>query len=105
MFSSVVGNSGIVTSGSMAQPSQSGAIYWDGSSKQFAIVDSYGNKNPCYAQVQSVMLDPSILKVVDWASKKMEEEKELADLCKLHPGLNDAKEKFDVMLALVRQAA
>jgi len=40
---------------------------------------------------------------IDWAIQKQKEERQLAELCKKHPGLADVKEKFDVMLALVRE--
>lgn len=103
MFSSVIGIGGIVTNGSASSPSQSGAVYWDGNNRAFAIIDNYGNKNQVYPQMTSVGLDATSINAIAWVTKKMQEEKELEELCKLHPGLKDVKEKFDIMLALVRQ--
>lgn len=40
---------------------------------------------------------------LEWASKKMIEEKQLDELAKEHPGIKDLKEKLDIMIALVRQ--
>lgn len=38
-----------------------------------------------------------------WARKKMEEEKELAELMAKHPGLKELKDKFEMMKALCQE--
>ena len=102
MFSSIVGVGGITANGALS-PSQSGALYWDGTNRSMAIIDSVGNKNNVYPQMTTVGLDATTMNAITWVTKKMQEENEIKALCELHPGLKDLKEKFEVMLALVRQ--
>jgi hypothetical protein len=51
----------------------------------------------------SINLTSQAESAIWWAMEKQKEERQLSELCKKHPGLADAKEKFDVMLALVRE--
>lgn len=104
MFNSTFGAGGVIVSGSAMQPAQSGALYWDSNQRAMLIVDGCGNKTSVYPQMQSISLEPRITTVIEWASQKMIEEAELKTLCDQHPGLKDVKEKFDVMLALVRKS-
>jgi len=39
--------------------------------------------------------------VIDWARKKMQEEKKLNKLCEKHPSLKNARDKFETIKALV----
>jgi hypothetical protein len=51
----------------------------------------------------NVELTPEGQSAIDWAIKKQKEETELEVLLDKHPGLKQAKEQFDIMLALVRE--
>ena len=56
------------------------------------------NMNSSYA---TVSLDPESQVLLAWARRKMLEEQDLPLLMEKHPGLKDAKDRFEVMLALV----
>ncbi len=40
---------------------------------------------------------------IEWANKKMQEEKKLEELMANHPGLREAYDKFEIMKALVNE--
>ena len=61
---------------------------------------SWLNMNSSYA---TVSLDPESQVLLDWARRKMVEEQDLPSLMEKHPGLKDAKDRFEVMLALVKE--
>jgi hypothetical protein len=50
--------------------------------------------NTSYA---TVGLSPTTEEVIDWARRKMQEEKDLHERMKQHPGLKDAFETFRIM--------
>ena len=41
--------------------------------------------------------------IMQWAAKKMEEEKRILALAEQYPAVKDAKEQLDIILALVKQ--
>jgi hypothetical protein len=43
--------------------------------------------------------------LLDWAKKKRDQEKRIEDLVEKHPGIQDLKEKLDIMVALVDKDA
>lgn len=49
----------------------------------------------------SVELDPNAQQILDWAKKKMEEERNLDELCKKYPGLERARSNFELFKQLV----
>lgn len=80
-------------------PSVSGQVYWNGSTKEFEI--SY---NGGYVRIDpniELRSDPKLSEVIDWAEKKMEEDKKIDELCKQFPALKNAKEKYEIILKLV----
>jgi hypothetical protein len=40
--------------------------------------------------------------ILDWAKKKMAEEKQINDLCEKYPGLGKARDNYEVFLKLVQ---
>lgn len=56
------------------------------------------NMNSSYA---TVSLDPESQVLLDWARRKMIQERNLPSLMEKYPGLKDAKDRYEVMLALV----
>jgi hypothetical protein len=54
--------------------------------------------NSSYA---TVSLDPELQVLLDWGRRKMIQEQDLQSLMEKYPGLKDAKEHYDIMLALV----
>ena len=57
---------------------------------------------PLPSQSIIIGLDKRTTDLLQWVEKKIAEEKEISDLCATHPGLKDSKEKYDIMLALVK---
>ena len=58
----------------------------------------------CWMQVGTsvdVQLPIETQEVIDQARKKMQEEKKLNKLCEKHPGLKNARDKFETIKALV----
>lgn len=51
----------------------------------------------------TISLSPHAEEVLSWASRKMIEERELEDLCNKNPALKDAKNAYEMMLALVKE--
>jgi len=58
------------------------------------------NMNSSYA---TVSLDPESQVLLAWARRKMLEEQDLQSLMEKHPGLKDTKDRYEVMLALVKE--
>jgi hypothetical protein len=52
----------------------------------------------------SVSLNGSAQAAVNWAMKKQQEEQELAELCKQHPGVAEAYERLQILKALTKSA-
>ena len=48
-------------------------------------------------------LSDEVRHVLNWARAKMAEENNIKALMDKHPGLKDSKERFEIMLALVRE--
>ena len=84
------------------QPATSGQVRWNGSSKQFEVCD---NQNGMWYKIDNTVElrnDPQLAEVIDWAKKKMEEEKKLDKLMSEYPSLKTAKEQFEIVLKLVQ---
>jgi hypothetical protein len=103
MITQSFGVNGIAVNGGVNRPAASGAMYWDNNNNCVKIVDNFGNATSVYTSMQNVGLDGHTQEAVNWAWKKMDEERKIAALMEKHPGLKDLKEKFEVMLALVKQ--
>ena len=50
----------------------------------------------------SVGLTPDAEHAIDWARKKMDEERRIDELCEKFPGLKKAKDNYELMLNLVK---
>lgn len=105
MFNSIQSGAGLVlTSNQQPLPHTSGAMYWDGASKSFNIIDGFGFKNSISTQPVTVSLDAWAQVAINWAHEKIAEERQLNELCAKHPGLKDVKEKYELMLALIKES-
>jgi hypothetical protein len=50
-----------------------------------------------------IELDDEVRNIINWArNRKMQDEK-LSELCQQHPGLHEARERFEIMLQLVKK--
>jgi hypothetical protein len=58
----------------------------------------------CWMAINSsvdIQLPDGTQNVLQWARKKMAEEQKLKELCEKYPGLKQAKEKYEIIKALV----
>lgn len=89
-----IGNNGY------ASNAPAGHVWWDTTTQCLKVSDG-SNGIPIQPQ-STIGLSPMADEAIEWAQRKMQEEQELEELMKKHPGLKDAKQQFDVMLALVK---
>ena len=85
-----------------------GIMRWNSSTQcREVMMDGSGISWTPFPQVNAAalpaQLDPTATMLLDWCQQKMNEEKELAALCEKHPGLKETKEKYEIMLALVKE--
>ena len=71
-----------------------GMIRISGSDMQVFDGNNWMTLSTSYA---TVALAPTTEEAIDWAKRKMQEEKDLHDRMKRHPGLKDAYEAFRIM--------
>ena len=55
------------------------------------------------SSIANIQLTPEAERILDWARQKMDEEQQLQERLKRHPGLKDAYEKFKIMDALTME--
>lgn len=103
MFNKIASGPGIATLYNTTAPSMSGAVYWDGLSQQTKIIDSCGLAVVINPPTHLIQLDAETQSLLLWVMVKMSEEAKLKDLMEKYPGLKDLNEKFEMMLALVKQ--
>lgn len=82
---------------------ESGPLRWNGNTQQIEVMTQYGYSPLTLSNGAATILCGPIDTVVAWALQKMQEEARLDKLLAEHPGLKDVKEKYEVMLALVRK--
>jgi len=84
-------------------PAQSGQVRWNGNYKQFEVCDN--NSGGWYKIDNSVELscDEQTKDVLEWAKKKMIEDKRIEKLAKEYPAVRDAKEQLDIVIKLVQE--
>ena len=109
MIKGLRGDQGITVSGgdtsvlyinqNTANP-MTGMIRFWGTDTQVFDGTSWLNMNSSYA---TVSLDQELQALLDWGRRKMIQEQDLQSLMEKHPGLKDAKDRYEVMLALVQE--
>ena len=84
----------------MSQNSLCGQVRWNPMSQVLEIYNgcSWYSMNSS----ASLGLTHDAEAAINWAINKQQEERELEELCKKHPGLNEAHEAFKIMLALTK---
>ena len=80
-----------------SQPMVSGAVQWNGATQRLEV--STGSSWMPLNTTVNISTNQEVLNVLDWAQKKMFEEKELEELANTSPAINDLvnqiKEKKD----------
>lgn len=103
MIKTVVGTGSVVSStiGNGSYVPDSGVVRFNAQSRSLEVLQSSGNWLPLNTDSVNINLSSAAEAAIAWALNQMSREAELAELCAQHPGLKDAKEKFDIMKALV----
>lgn len=68
-------------------PSYTGTVQWNGTMKKFQVSNGSG-----WTDIDNTVtynVDTKLLQIMEWAEKKMREEKELEQLAKNYPAIND----------------
>lgn len=89
------------TDNTYSLPSHTGTVQWNGGLKRFQVSNGGGwtdIDNNVYFNI-----DPKLSEIFEWAKNKMEQEKKINDLAQKYPALKDAKEKLDMLVALIKE--
>lgn len=81
-------------------PSYTGTVQWNGTMKKFQVSNGVG-----WTDIDNYVtynVDSKLQDVVQWAWTKMQEEKEMQAMLDKHPALRDAKDKYDIVYALIK---
>lgn len=83
-------------------PATSGQVRWNGNNKEFEVCDN--NSGNWYRINPEIELrnDDQLAEVIEWAKRKIMEEKRIEELAKKYPAVKDAKERLDIIVALVQ---
>jgi hypothetical protein len=83
--------------------SGAGMVRWNANMNTFEINDGsmWKTINMDYTTVQ---MSPIAESAIDWAIKKMNEERDLDELCKRFPGLEKARNNFEMFRSLAESA-
>jgi hypothetical protein len=87
---------------SYSLPGITGQVRWNGNSKCFEVCDN--TLSGSWIRIDNTVelsSDGQISDIINWAKKKMEEEKKLDKLMSEYPSLKAAKEHLDMVLRLV----
>ncbi len=83
-------------------PYHSGAVYWDGNTQRFKVVDSNGSAHDMYLPMIEIGTTGMTQSAINWVMRKQHEEMQLDKLCEQYPNLADARREFEMLLNLVK---
>jgi hypothetical protein len=92
-----------VTVSGQVGPYRSGAVYWDGNAQKFKVIDSNGGSEDFYGASVNIDAGQQFRDIQSWVLKKQAEERELAQLCKEYPNLEEARKEFEMIKQLVKE--
>jgi hypothetical protein len=78
-----------------------GMVRWNSSSSSMEVYD--GNTWMALGAWADITLNPEVVEIIEWAKRKRVEERRIDELAAKHPGIQDLKEKLDIMIALVNK--
>jgi hypothetical protein len=106
MIKSIIGSKYIHVSGNSSGPyispgsSGAGMLRWNSNMNQMEVND--GNTwIALNTSVSSIELSPEVVEILEWGKKKLAEEQRIEELCKKYPGLQKAKDNFEMFKKLV----
>lgn len=92
-----------VLPGSKPYITTTGVVRWNGNTQNLEVMGNGSNWDVLYDPVTNIEIDLETKMLLGWVKQRVLDEKRIAEYCEKHPGLKDVKEKYEVMLALVRQ--
>lgn len=93
----------LVVNQSSAFAAHTGQVWWDSASNSFRVVTGPGQSHELGSGSINLELNPDIERVLQWASRKMQEEEQMDQLCKRYPNLEEARREFDALYAILRE--
>lgn len=91
------------TNTSYRLPSITGQVRWNGNNREFEVADLNGGWHRIDPTVELDSNPRNLSEVIEWATKKMEFEKKVEKLASQYPAVKDAKEKLELIMALVQE--
>lgn len=83
-------------------PYHSGHVMWDGNAQKFKVMDGNGATQDMYGAQAFITMGNDWQLIKNWVFLKQAEERELAQLCKEYPNLEQARQEFEMMKKLVQ---
>lgn len=83
-------------------PYHSGHVMWDGNAQKFKVMDGNGACQDMHGAQAFITMGSDWQMIKSWVFQKQAEERELAQLCKEYPNLEQARQEFEMMKQLVR---
>ena len=96
MINVFTSGSGIIATSTQPYVPTTGMIRWNGQTQQCEVMDGL-SWIPLQPSSTTISISPEI---IEWIKRKQKEESELAELCAIHPGVAEAKDRLDIMIAL-----
>jgi len=85
------------------RPQVTGAVQWNGSTKKFEVSCGTG-WIPIDNTVQ-ISYSHDVFSLLEWVKEKKVQEEKIAKYADQYPAIKDAKEKLDILVALVKEEA
>lgn len=94
---------GITISGQPG-PYHSGLVVWDGAEQKFRVMDAKGNSQDMHGANVFITMGNEWQLIKNWVFQKQAEERQLAQLCKQYPNLEQARIEFEMIKQLVQDS-
>lgn len=79
-----------------------GMVKYNTNSNELEVWDGVAWRALFDSQIE-ISLNPDLRSTIEWARHKQQEERELQELCKKHPGLQEAHDRLQIMRQLVKK--
>ena len=92
-----------VISGSKQPIYTTGVVRWNGETQNLEVMGNGSTWHTIYESPASIDFDTETKILLGWVRRRVADDLMLSQYCEKYPGLKDLKEKYEIMLALVRQ--
>ena len=83
------------------RPQVTGAVQWNGSTKRFEV--STGTSWLPIDNTVQISYSHDVFSLLEWVKMKKTQEEKMARYADQYPAIKDAKEKLDILVALVKE--